>query len=489
MKKKPPLPALPLFQSRRRLLQGAGGLLGCAAMAGIEDALLSSATARAVAGMRPSLPEVRPRAKRVIYLFMAGGPPQMDLWDYKPLLAKRFNEDLPPSVRGNQVLTGMTSGQARLPVAPSKYRFAQHGQSGQWLSSLFPWTAKTVDELAVIRSIKTDAINHEPAILLMNTGNMVAGKPSMGSWLSYGLGSMNEDLPAFIVLSSRYPRKANAQPISPRLWGSGFLSAEHAGVALRAGADPVLFLKDPAGMPRHLRRAMIDGIRTLNGLAHQTLGDEETNARTAQYEMAFRMQTSVPEATSLAGEPESTFSLYGPDAKIPGTFTRNCLLARRLAERGVRFIQIYHRGWDVHEDLGRMLPQLCHDVDRGCYALVSDLKRRGLLDDTLVIWGGEFGRTVYSQGTLTSNDYGRDHHARCFTMWMAGGGVRPGISFGQTDDYSYNITRDPVHVRDLDATILHLLGIDHQRLSFRFQGLDQKLTGVTPARVVEGLVA
>jgi hypothetical protein len=464
---------------RRQFLTGLGGAL----------AMLAPGRARAAPAPRPSPPDVTPRAKRAIYLFMAGGPPHLDLWDHKPALAGRFDQDLPASIRGNQVLTGMTSGQARLPVAPSQYRFAQHGQSGQWLSALLPWTARIVDELAVIRSVCSDAINHEPAILLMNTGNMVPGKPSLGSWLSYGLGRINQDLPGFIVLTSRYPAKANAQPISPRLWGSGFLSSEHAGVALRPGREPVLYLADPPGLPRELRRAMIDGVKRLNQLAHRRHGDDETLARIEQYEMAFRLQRSIPEVTRLADEPASTFALYGPEAKVPGTFAYNCLLARRLAERGVRFTQIYHRGWDLHEDLGLMLPPLCRDVDRGCYALVSDLKRRGLLDDTLVIWGGEFGRTVYSQGSLAQKSYGRDHHARCFTMWMAGGGVRSGIAHGQTDDYSYNVVRDPVHVRDLDATVLHLFGVDHERLSFRFQGLDQKLTGVMPAHVVKGLLA
>jgi hypothetical protein len=477
----------PASTSRRRFL---GGVMGGLAWSGlVGPQLVGLHRAEGAGEPRPSAPDLVPRAKRAIYLFMAGGPPQMDLWDHKPTLAGKFDQELPPSVRGTQVLTGMTSGQARLPVAPSKYAFAQHGQSGQWVSSLLPFTAQSVDELAVIRSVHTDAINHEPAILLMNTGNMVPGKPSLGAWLSYGLGRINADLPAFIVLTSRYPRKANAQPISSRLWGSGFLSSEHAGVALRAGGEPVLFLADPPGIPRNLRRAMIDSVKQLDELAYRELGDDETRARIEQYEMAFRLQTSVPALTDFGDEPSSTFALYGPDARTPGTFAYNCLLARRMAERGVRFTQVYHRGWDVHEDMGAMLPLLCRDVDRACHALITDLKRRGLLDETLVIWGGEFGRTIYSQGSLEKHNYGRDHHARCFTMWMAGGGVRPGISYGGTDDYSYNIVRDPVHVRDLDATVLHLLGIDHERLSFRFQGLEQKLTGVVPAYVVKGLVS
>ena len=420
---------------------------------------------------------------------MGGGPPQMDLWDYKPGLDRLYNQDLPNEVRGNQILTGMTAGQASFPIAPTHWKFVQRGRCGRWMSELLPWTGKIADELTVIHTLNTDAINHEPAMLLMNTGNMVVGKPSVGAWLSYGLGSMNENLPTFVVLTSRLIPLAGNQPIYPRLWGSGFLSSRYAGVALRTQGEPVLFLDDPPGMTRATRRDLIDAVNSINQATYEEMGDPETQARISQYEMAFRMQTSVPELTDMRDEPASTWELYGPDAKNPGTFAYNCLLARRLAERGVRFTQIYQRGWDVHQNAVRSIPRLCAATDRACYALVTDLRRRGLLDDTLVVWSGEFGRTVYSQGGLSRDDYGRDHHVRCFSSWMAGGGARPGIAYGETDAYSYNIVRDPVHVRDFNATLLRLFGIDHERLTFKAQGLEQKLTGTVPAKVIEGLIA
>jgi len=485
------------IETRRRFLGRSGKVLGWAALAGLAgelglrtyargaDIKVSSTEGRNDLG----LPHFAPKAKRAIYLFMSGGPPQMDLFDYKPNLAAQFNEDMPDSVRGNQQLTGMTAGQAHFPVAPSHWPFRQHGKTGTWVSDLLPYSARMVDDLTIIKTTNTDAINHEPAIMLMNTGNMNAGKPCLGAWLAYGLGSMNDNLPTFIVLQTKTNPNENNQPVSSRLWGSGFLSSEYAGVGLRSGADPVLYLADPSGVDREVRRKMLDTVEEINRQTLAEVGDPETNARIAQYEMAFRMQSSVPELIDLSKEPPSTWELYGPEAKQPGTYAYNCLLARRMAERGVRFTQIYKRGWDVHGDVVGTLPVLCQETDRGTYALVTDLKRRGLLDDTLVIWAGEFGRTVYSQGGLTQDNYGRDHHPRCFTTWMAGGGVRPGTTYGETDDYSYNVVKDPVHVRDFNATILHCLGIDHNRFIYKFQGLDQKLTSPVPAFVVQGLLA
>jgi hypothetical protein len=484
-------------ETRRRFLGRSGKVLGWAALASLfgeamprggafaADAKVSSAPGRNTLG----LPHFAPKAKRAIYLFMSGAPPQMDLLDYKPNLAAQFNQDMPDSIRGNQQLTGMTAGQAHFPIAPAHWPFRQHGQSGTWVSDLLPYTARMVDDLTIIKSTNTDAINHEPAIMLINTGNMNAGKPCLGSWLAYGLGSMNDNLPTFIVLQTKTNPKENNQPVSSRLWSSGFLSSEFSGVGLRSVGDPVLNLDDPAGVDRDVRRKMLDAVEEINRQTLADVGDPETNSRIAQYEMAFRMQSSVPELTDLSKEPQSTWELYGPDAKQPGTFAYNCLLARRMAERGVRFTQIYKRGWDVHDNVVGMLPVLCQETDRGCYALVTDLKRRGLLDDTLVIWAGEFGRTVYSQGGLSQDNYGRDHHPRCFTTWMAGAGVRPGITYGETDEYSYNVVKDPVHVRDFNATILHCLGIVHTKFTYRFQGLDQKLTSPVPASVVQGLLA
>ncbi len=488
------------LETRRYFLGRSGKALAWAGLASLMgESLLNAQSAQGVTDRGPLKasaisrgvlggPHMAPKAKRVIYLFMSGAPPQMDLLDYKPGLKDWFDKDLPESVRGTAMPTGMTAGQSRFPVAPPKWGFKQYGQCGRWISDLLPQTGKLADDMAVINSMHTDAINHEPAILLINTGNMVPGKPSMGAWLSYGLGSMNENLPAFVVLNTN-PTIGNMQPITSRLWGSGFLSSQHAGVLLRAAADPVLYLKDPKGMDRDVRRAMLDGVASLNEKTYEELGDPETHARISQYEMAFRMQTSVPDLADMSNEPQSTWDLYGPTAKTPGTFAYNCLMARRLAERGVRYTQIYKRGWDVHGNCVGDLPKLCAETDGPTHALVTDLKRRGMLDDTLVVWSGEFGRTVYSQGGLSKDNYGRDHHAKCFSMWLAGGGIKGGTSHGKTDDFSFAIEKDPVHVRDLAATMLQLLGVNHEKLTYRFQGLDQRMTGVIPAEIISDILA
>ncbi|MSU70570.1 MAG: DUF1501 domain-containing protein [Opitutaceae bacterium] len=475
------------LETRRHFLGRTTKALAWAGLASILGRSLPRSLAGDVSPMS-FVPHFAPKAKRAIYLFMAGAPSQFETWDYKPGLAQMYDQDMPESVRGGQVLTGMTASQARLPIAPSFFKFQQQGKAGHWVSELFPNVAKIADELCVIKSLYTDAINHEPAIMEINTGNMFPGKPSLGSWLAYGLGAVNDELPTFVVMTSKMPVAKNVQALSGRLWSSGFLSPEYAAVALRTGNDPVLYLNDPKGVSRDLRRAMIDSVNTLNRQLFERVGDPEINARIAQYEMAFRMQTSVPDLTDVSDEPASTWDLYGPKAKEPGTFAYNCLMARRLAERGVRFTQIYLRSWDTHNEVVTRLPILCEDSDRPIYGLMTDLKRRGLLDDTLVLWGGEFGRTVYSQGGLTRENYGRDHHPRCFSMWMAGAGVKPGMSFGETDDFSYNIVKDPVHIRDLHATILQQFGLDHNKLSFKFQGLDQKLTGVLPAKVIDQIL-
>jgi hypothetical protein len=462
-------------ETRRQFFAHGARGIGIAALSSLLDA--------------ESLPHFAPHARRVIYLHLVGAPPQMDLFDHKPELKNWFDKELPDSVRQGQRLTTMTSGQSRFPIAPSIFPFQRHGQSGAWVSDLLPHTARIVDDLAIVRSLHTEAINHEPAITFLQTGSQIPGKPSMGAWFAYGLGSMNKDLPAFVVLNASHSHpKANVQAISARLWSAGFLPSQHAGVALRQAGDPVLFLSNPDGISREVRREMLDGISRMNEIQHRKTGDPETLARIEQFEMAFRMQTSVPELADLAKEPDSIYGLYGEDARRPSTFAHSCLLARRLAERGVRFIQIYQRGWDLHSLLPEVLPSQCRDTDQACAALVQDLKQRGLLEDTLVVWGGEFGRTIYSQGKLTASDYGRDHHPRCFTVWLAGGGIKGGTVYGETDEFSYNIVRDPVHVRDLQATILHLAGIDHKRFSFRFQGLDQRLTGVEPAAPVKGIM-
>jgi hypothetical protein len=459
--------------------------LGGAALAGMFDreARASSSNVNPFKGILPA-PHLAPKANRIIYLFMSGGPSQLDLFDYKPLLNQMNGQDLPASVRMGQRLTGMSGNQATLPLAGSIFKFARHGQSGAWVSGLMPWTAKMVDELCFVKSLQTQQINHDPAITFFQTGHQLAGRPSIGSWLSYGLGSANENLPAFVVLISK---DRIDQPLYAKLWGNAFLPSIHQGVQFRSGKDPVLYLKNPEGISSDGRRKMLDRLSQLEALQYNDLGDPEITARVAQYEMAYRMQTSVPEVMDVSDEPASTFELYGPQAKEPGTFAANCLLARRLAERNVRFIQLYHPGWDQHGNLPGGIRRQCADVDRASYALITDLKQRGLLDDTLVVWGGEFGRTNYSQGKLTPTDYGRDHHPRCFTAWMAGGGAKPGITHGVTDDFGYNVTADPVPVHDFQATILRLLGIDHERLTFRFQGRYYRLTDVE-GRVVNELI-
>jgi hypothetical protein len=434
-------------------------------------------------------PHFAPKAKQVIYLHMVGGPSQMDLYDYKPVMQEWYDKDLPDSVRMGQRLTTMTSGQTRFPIAPSKYQFEQVGQCGMWVSELLPFTRKIVDRMVFIRSMHTDAINHEPAISLMQTGNMVTGRPCLGAWASYGLGSLNENLPTFVVMVARPTNTEQVQAISARLWSSGYLPGEHAATAFRTSGDPILFINDPPGVPRCVRRTTLDGLKALNQRNYEALGDPETHTRIQQYELAFRMQASVPELTDLAAEPESTDKLYGEEVRKPGTFANTVLLARRMIERGVRFVQIYHNNWDTHANVAGRLPDQCRDVDQPIYGLITDLNQRGLLDETLIIWGGEFGRTVYSQGGLSKENYGRDHHPRCFTMWMAGGGTKGGTIYGQTDDFSYNITQNPVHVRDFHATVLHLLGYDHRRLTFHHLGLDQRLTGVEEAHVVRELLA
>ena len=480
-----------LTETRRQFFaQGARGLGGLALTSLIGNEVKGAIAGEGIYGGLPGIPHFAPKAKRAIYLHMMGAPPQMDLLDYKPGAKDWYNKELPPSIRKGQRLTTMTSGQARFPIAPSMWDFHQHGQSGAWISDLLPYTAKMADDIAVIRSMHTEAINHEPAITFIQTGRQIAGRPCIGSWLSYGLGSTNKDLPTFVVMNAeRSHPKAGLQAISARLWSAGFLSAEHAGVALRAGVDPVLYVSDPLGLPRSVRRRMLDGLSELNQIQHNDIGDPETLARIEQYEMAFRMQAAVPELTDLSKEPGSTFKRWGDDARIPGKFANAALKARRMIERGVRFVQIYHRGWDFHNYIPEVLPYQARDIDRASWALVQDLKDRGLLDETLVVWGGEFGRTIYSQGKLTPTNYGRDHHPRCFSIWMAGGGIKGGVVHGETDDFCYNIVKDPVHVSDFQATMLHLFGIDHEKFTYKFQGLDAKLTGVEDAHVVKAVLA
>jgi hypothetical protein len=428
---------------------------------------------------QPEFPNFNPRARRVIYLFQSGAPSQMDLFDFKPALRDFRARELPDSVRMGQRLTGMTSKQTSFPVAPSIFKFAQHGGSGAWVSDLMPALSEVVDELCFIKSMHTEAINHDPAITFFQTGAQLAGRPSIGAWLSYGLGSEDRDLPAFVAMISQGTGNPNDQPLYDRLWGSGFLPSKYQGVKFRSIGDPVLYLSNPPGMDAATRRRMLDDLTKLNHIQLNEFGDPEIATRIAQYELAYRMQTSVPELTNVSDEPAYILDMYGPDSRRPGTFAANCLLARRLAERGVRFIQLFHRGWDQHASLPKQIRGQCHDTDQASAALVRDLKQRGLLDDTLLVWGGEFGRTVYCQGKLTAEDYGRDHHPRCFTVWLAGGGIRPGLTFGETDDYSYNIVRDPVHVHDLHATLLYCLGIDHTKLTFKFQGRNHRLTDVS----------
>ena len=480
-----PHPSHHWLMKRRHFLGGAGLGIGAAALASLLDQ--PGAAAADATGALPNLTHSPLKAKRVIYLFQSGGPSQIDLFDYKPQLRQWNAEELPDSVRRGQRLTGMTSGQSSFPIAASKYKFAQHGQSGAWVSELLPHTARVVDRLCFVKSMFTEAINHDPAITFFQTGSQIAGRPSIGSWLSYGLGTENQDLPAFVALVSQGSGNPNDQPLYDRLWGSGFLPTKYQGVKFRSAGEPVLFLSNPSGIDVGTRRRMLDDLAQLNQLQLEKYADPEIATRIAQYELAYRMQTSVPELASVAEEPAHIIDMYGPDALKSGTFAANCLLARRLSERGVRFVELFHRGWDQHTKLPQQLPGQCRDTDQAAAALVLDLEQRGLLDETLVVWGGEFGRTVYCQGQLTPETYGRDHHPRCFTVWLAGGGIKPGMTFGQTDEHSYNITDNPVHVHDLHATLLHCLGIDHTQLTYMYQGRRHRLTDVH-GRVVKDIL-
>ncbi len=476
--------------TRRHFFGKTAAGIGTAALASCLNPQLFAESAASAPQSFGSLPALHkaPKAKRVIWLFMADGPSQLDLWDYKPGLSEWFDKDLPESVRNGQRITTMTSGQTRFPIAPSLFKFAQHGQHGAWVSELLPHMAGVVDDISIVKSMHTDAINHDPAITFIQTGSEIPGRPSLGAWLSYGIGSPNQDLPAYVVLISRIANGSATQALFSRLWGSGFLATKHAGVSLRSSGDPVLYLSNPNGVDAETRRTMLDGLAALNQQKFAEVGDPEINARIAQYEMAYRMQTSVPDLVDIKDEPKHVLDLYGPEVTQPGSFAYNCLLARRMAERGVRFTQVFLRGWDHHGGLPGSIRNLVKAADQPCAGLIKDLKQRGLLEDTLVVWGGEFGRTVYSQGSLTKENYGRDHHPRNFTMWMAGGGIKPGYVHGQTDDFSYNITEKPVHVHDLNATLLHLLGIDHERLTYAFQGRDFRLTDVH-GQVVTDLLA
>ncbi|HET6254947.1 MAG TPA: DUF1501 domain-containing protein [Puia sp.] len=472
-----------LHFNRRRFLKGLGFGIGGIALGSllIPDLFSKSEEDQAVIG----LPHFAPRAKRIIYLFQNGAPSQLDLFDYKPLLNKMQGEDLPASIRNGQRLTGMTADQKKFPLAGSMFQFGQYGQARAWISELLPYTAKVVDDLCFVRSLYTEAINHDPALTFMQTGAQQGNRPSMGAWLSYGLGSENKNLPAFCVLLSK--GKGNGQGVYSKLWSNGFLDSIHQGVQFSNGENPVLYLSDPDGMTRTDRRKMLDELAALNAESYKEFGDPEINTKIQQYEMAYRMQTAVPEITDISKEPEDTLKMYGPDCVVPGTFAANCLLARKLSESGVRFVQLYHQGWDGHNNLPGEIKGQCKDVDQASAALITDLKQRGLLDETLVIWGGEFGRTNYCQGKLSPDNYGRDHHPRCFTIWMAGGGVQPGV-YGETDDFGYNIAKDPVHVHDFHATVLRLMGIDHEKLTFRHQGRRYRLTDVA-GKVIDGLIA
>jgi hypothetical protein len=486
--------SMELMVTRRQLFGLAGKGLGVAALASLlNPELLAASQAQdsvkdIKTGGLTGLPHFAAKARRVIFLHQSGGPSQIDLLDYKPELRKLHTTELPDSVRNGQRITGMTSGQSSFPCVNSLFKFSQHGKTGTWVSELLPHTAKIIDDITIIKTMNTDAINHDPAITFIQSGSQQPGRPSLGAWVSYGLGSENQNMPAFVVLLSQAQALNTDQPLFSRLWGSGFLPSSHQGVRFRGGNDPVLYLQDPQGVNKTSRRQMLDAVVKLNKLKSADYGDPEIDTRISQYEMAYRMQTSVPELMDLSKEPDYIFDLYGPDSRKPGTYAANCLLARRLAERNVRFIQLYHRGWDQHNDLPRDLALQSRGTDQASAALITDLKQRGLLDDTLVIWGGEFGRTVYCQGKLTENNYGRDHHPRCFTMWAAGGGIQRGLTLGQTDDFSYNIVSDPVHIHDLQATILHCLGIDHKRLTYKFQGRHFRLTDVH-GEVVEKILA
>jgi len=477
----------PLELSRRAFLTKAGAGVGLAAMSSLLPGCMPSSSLEQA--IKQKLPNHVASAKRVIYLFQSGGPAQMELYDYKPLLREREGEDLPDSVRGGQRLTGMTANQKAFPLKGNLREFRQHGQSGAWVSDLLPNIANIADDLCFVKSLHTEAINHDPAMTFFQSGSQQSGRPSMGAWLSYGLGTSNQDLPSFCVLLSKGSgRVAAAQPLSSRLWGTGFLPSLHQGVQFRSGKEPVLYLSNPEGISHHSRRRVLDHIKELNQIYNTEVKDPEVESRIAQYEMAYRMQTSVPEVMDVSDEPEEVYELYGPESRIPGTYAANCLLARKLAERDVKFIQLYHQGWDHHNDLPDHISKQCKDTDQASAALVTDLKRRGLLDDTLVIWGGEFGRTNYAQGIGRGDRYGRDHHPRCFSAWMAGGGVKPGITYGETDEFGYNVAKDPVHVHDFQATILHTLGIDHEALTFKHQGRRYRLTDVH-GNVVKDILA
>ncbi|NNE90255.1 MAG: DUF1501 domain-containing protein [Verrucomicrobiales bacterium] len=478
--------------TRRRFFEGAGlkvGGLALATLTGGKQAFSNSIPGGQVHQPLPGFPHFAPKAKRLIYLHMNGAPSQIDLFDHKPQLEKYFDKDLPDSVRNNQRITTMTSGQARFPVAPSMFKFKPCGENGMMMSELVPHMQEIADDIAMIKSVHTEAINHDPACTFVMTGSEVPGKPSLGSWLSYGLGSESNDLPAFVVFTPTFPKESQAQALFTRMWSSGFLPTRYDGVALRGQGDPVLFVKNPPGVNSNDRRTMLDALNRLNQKSHERYGDPETQTRIAQYEMAFRMQSSVPELTDLSGESKATMEMYGPDVTRPGSYAQSAILARRLIERGTRVVQILHRGWDQHNRLPKLIRGQCKEVDQPTAALIKDLKLRGLLEDTLVVFGGEFGRTVYCQGGLKRDDYGRDHHPRNFCMWMAGAGVKSGVTYGETDDFSYNITENPVHLNDLNATILQQMGIDHSRFSYPFQGLEQRLTGVEEAHVVKDILA
>lgn len=479
-------------QRRRDFLLRSGFGIGTTALATLMDpSLVASAGSGGTANPGlPQFPNFAPKAKRIIYLFMAGGPSHIDTFDYKPAMRKFHGEELPDSVRQGQRLTGMTSGQKEFPCVAPMFEFERFGEHGTWVNKdLLPHTSGIVDDITIIKSMHTEAVNHDPAITYINTGVQQQGKPALGAWLSYGLGSVNDNMPAYIVMISR--GRGQLQALYDRLWGSGFLPARHQGVKLRSSGEPVLYLNNPPGIDRDSRRGMLDGLNSLNQLTYDKFGDPETQARIAQYEMAFRMQSEVPDLMAVEKEPQHVQDMYGPDVQKPGSFARNCLLARRMVEKGVRYVQLFHRGWDQHGSLPSKIRQQCGDIDQASAGLIKDLKQRGMLDDTLVVWGGEFGRTIYSQGKLTKDNHGRDHHGRCFTIWMAGAGIKRGFEYGLTDDHSYNILGNTgVHIRDMNATILHQLGIDHQRLTYKFQGLDQRLTGVEePARVVKEILS
>jgi hypothetical protein len=469
---------------RRRFLRQ--GMTGLGATA-LSQLLSSSAGAAEPA---PTGPAFAPKARRAIWLFMAGGPSQVDLFDYKPGLADRFNQDLPDSIRNNQRLTGMTSEQERFPLAPSRFAFQQGGQSGAWVSDLLPYTRRIVDDIAIVKTMSTESINHDLALANINTGSQLPGKPSVGAWLSYGLGRLQDDMPAYVVMTSRFSTRLSVQSIPSHIWGSAFLPASNGGIPMRGVGDPIFFLPNPPGVSTASRRSVLDAVGNLNSLRAASIGDPSILDRTSQYELAFRMQSSVPGLIELTGESDSTLDLYGSDVRTPGTFAANCIAARRMLEHGVRFVQIYHRGWDAHSGTPENHTSQCLDIDQACFGLITDLKQRGLLEDTLVIWGGEFGRTVYCQGDLTRESYGRDHHPRCFSMWLAGGGIRPGLVYGETDDFSYNVVQNEVPLRDLHATILHLFGLDPDRFRFQHAGLAERLIGVgASARVVTDLIA